>query len=801
MKLDDVIQQPGRLERNQLDATLAKTCVSLPCKIVKYDSTQRTVDVQPLVREVGVQEDPPLLMGVPVWFPGSFTYDISVGDECLVVFADRSIDAWWQSGKVSNPVSARRHNLSDGFAFVGIRSLQNVSEGTNLNEKLVEMTGATATVDGSSGFVPLPHAGDNNKYLKGDGTWGTVEASGGDVVGPASAVSGRIATFDGATGKLIKDSGYTIEKSVPSDAVFTDTTYSAGSGLALSGTTFRVDVPRVAESANHLPSINSFQLREYTNGTNYNLPSNAWYHIYEAKGTDPAYGTQLALGMTTDAAYYRKYSGSSWGSWKSLINTDHYDWSDITNKPSDYPGGCTGNAATATKLSGNASNTSASFWRGDNAWSSTLTGVLTLYREGTTAQDYPAGISLSNKDTTTGKTYNGAYVYAYQDHGSTPYGQNLVINSGGNTVIGAGESAGSLYSAKLVGNTSENMYVLADGTTYVYANANTVANRIGFAVNTSGHILPQKAEAANNNAQNLGASDNKWANVYATTFNGALSGNATTATTASNFKSTNNAGWQTDQYGSIKHQRSTSTDYLRVMTSGSTEKVKIYYETGNIETAGNITISHATSADMSAGSANPKITFSEGGSQPVHLIYTDYDSYRAPAGLKVIGGASATPAWFEVEGEVYASKVHNAVWNDYAECRKVETIEPGRCVTETESGTMALTTERLQPGCKITSDTFGVCMGKTDEAKTPIAVAGRVLVYPFRDRKEYHLGDAVCSAPNGTVDVMTRDEIKEYPERIVGTVSEIPKYDVWHGGAQDGNNDIQVNGRIWVYVR
>lgn len=67
----------------------------------------------------------------------------------------------------------------------------------------------------------------------------------------------------------------------------------------------------------------------------------------------------------------------------------------------------------------------------------------------------------------------------------------------------------------------------------------------------------------------------------------------------------------------------------------------------------------ATNATMTAASTNPRISFQEGtGSQPVHLIYTDYDSYRAPAGLKVIGGDSATPAWFEVEGAVYGKS-----WN------------------------------------------------------------------------------------------------------------------------------------------
>ena len=148
-----------------------------------------------------------------------------------------------------------------------------------------------------------------------------------------------------------------------------------------------------------------------------------------------------------------------------------------------------------------------------------------------------------------------------------------------------------------------------------------------------------------------------------------------------------------------------------------------------------------------------------------------------------------------------ADRVYNAVWNDYAECRNVETEEPGRCVTETTSKKMALTTERLQAGCKFISDTFGTCIGETEQAKVPIAIAGRVLAYPYRAREEYKLGDAVCSAPNGTVDIMTRDEIMMYPERIVGTVSEIPDYEIWQAGSKENPSPIQVNGRIWIYVK
>ena len=52
----------------------------------------------------------------------------------------------------------------------------------------------------------------------------------GDVLGPDSSTDDHVAVFDGATGKIIKDSGYTIGKSVPADAEFTDTTYTATTG-------------------------------------------------------------------------------------------------------------------------------------------------------------------------------------------------------------------------------------------------------------------------------------------------------------------------------------------------------------------------------------------------------------------------------------------------------------------------------------------------------------------------------------------------------------------------------------------
>ncbi len=180
-----------------------------------------------------------------------------------------------------------------------------------------------------------------------------------------------------------------------------------------------------------------------------------------------------------------------------------------------------------------------------------------------------------------------------------------------------------------------------------------------------------------------------------------------------------------------------------------------------------------------------------------------YCSMRFSYGVRIFSANRGGSAVITLgsNGNITANAVHNAVWNDYAECRQAEIIEGGYCVTENKNGYMIKTTQRLMPACKLTSDTYGSIMGETEEAKTPIAVAGRVLVYTYQSRENYELGDAVCSAPNGTVDIMTREEIMMYPERIVGTVSEIPDYEIWHGGGKYAPQDIEVNGRIWVYVR
>ena len=131
MNADDVMQQPGQMERNIKEAIRGENHYALPGIVVSFDKATQTASIQPALRRRKGNENIqlPILQDVPVYFmggkSGGVTFPVASGDECLVVFADACIDAWFQNGTVSNVISVRQHDYSDGFAFVGFRSLPN----------------------------------------------------------------------------------------------------------------------------------------------------------------------------------------------------------------------------------------------------------------------------------------------------------------------------------------------------------------------------------------------------------------------------------------------------------------------------------------------------------------------------------------------------------------------------------------------------------------------------------------------------------------------------------------------------
>lgn len=116
-------------------------CVSLGT-IRSFDAEKQTAQISINYKRVitrpsrgvgilsgNVYIDYPVLVNCPVVFlfggQGNLTFPIAAGDTCLVLFADRDIDAWFSSGQDSAPNSDRMHDLSDGIALVGIRSALN----------------------------------------------------------------------------------------------------------------------------------------------------------------------------------------------------------------------------------------------------------------------------------------------------------------------------------------------------------------------------------------------------------------------------------------------------------------------------------------------------------------------------------------------------------------------------------------------------------------------------------------------------------------------------------------------------
>ena len=126
--MDDLIQQEGHKERLIKEAIAQENHYALPGIVKSFDKSTQTASIQPAIRRRNGNQNIqlPVLQDVPVYFlggsSGAITYPVSAGDECLVVFADACIDAWFQNGGVANAISVRQHDYSDGFAFVGFRS-------------------------------------------------------------------------------------------------------------------------------------------------------------------------------------------------------------------------------------------------------------------------------------------------------------------------------------------------------------------------------------------------------------------------------------------------------------------------------------------------------------------------------------------------------------------------------------------------------------------------------------------------------------------------------------------------------
>lgn len=100
-------------------------------KIEKFNPDEQTAEIKIVFTRLfeGKEYEYPVLIDCPVVILGGASGSVRVpvrnGDFCLVMFNDVNIDNWFEGAINKLPDSNRRHSISDGFALVGIRNLQN----------------------------------------------------------------------------------------------------------------------------------------------------------------------------------------------------------------------------------------------------------------------------------------------------------------------------------------------------------------------------------------------------------------------------------------------------------------------------------------------------------------------------------------------------------------------------------------------------------------------------------------------------------------------------------------------------
>ena len=260
-----------------------------------------------------------------------------------------------------------------------------------------------------------------------------------------------------------------------------------------------------------------------------------------------------------------------------------------------------------------------------------------------------------------------------------------------------------------------------------------------------------------------------------------------------------------------------STDKAKL--DGIAEKAEVNQNAFSNVTVGNatveadsptdtLTLAAGNNIELTADTTNGKITISssyvEAGASTSGIVTTGNQTF---AGVKTFSdttassdtetGAVVISGGLGVGGHIYAGAVHNAVWNDLADCIPVDDeckVEPGYCYCF-DGEKYYKSSKYLDEGIiGIDSDTYGMNMGhKPGLNQMDVAVAGFVLAYVD---KEYKPGTPLTCAENGYLTEIKKEDKIEYPERIVATYWKNEPAEEWGSDSKK----VKVNGRKWVKI-
>lgn len=144
---------------------------SIAGNVIAFDPDTQLAQLQIGVVRIntkGEQFNPPPIIECPVQFVGgaggAIEHEIVSGDECLIVFSQRCLDGWIETGGIAQQSIIRFHDANDAVALMGVRSMNNVlpdfqNQGIRIRNKsgdtYVHVNGSNIEVKTPNGEINL----------------------------------------------------------------------------------------------------------------------------------------------------------------------------------------------------------------------------------------------------------------------------------------------------------------------------------------------------------------------------------------------------------------------------------------------------------------------------------------------------------------------------------------------------------------------------------------------------------------------------------------------------------------------
>lgn len=201
----------GQVLRDALDTRLASMYVMRPGRIEKFDASTGLASVKPLLKEMRELDSGevevvsvPVVPSVPVFCFGGGDYmdtaPVAVGDTCLLLYSDRSLDIWKEQGGEVDPVDPRRHDQTDAVALVGLRAKAQKLAEWDANRRVIgKQGGPRVALDSTTVHLGVSHAENATEaFVKGNSYRNAEDTFFTDLVAQLTAAGASLQTA-GAT--------------------------------------------------------------------------------------------------------------------------------------------------------------------------------------------------------------------------------------------------------------------------------------------------------------------------------------------------------------------------------------------------------------------------------------------------------------------------------------------------------------------------------------------------------------------------------------------------------------------------